>query len=122
MRIVIIIATLFINLAIYAQEIGDVTRTDNGYTKVYDINNKIIASGYTDDNNYDWDFSSCIIVLRKDNGYTKVYDSKLKLISSGYTEGKDYSFKVSGCNIILKNKNGYKKIYDKKLKIKTSGY
>lgn len=106
-----------------AQNISDVKRNDNGYTIVYDVNNRQISSGYVGDQTYEWDFSSCLIVIRvKDGKYTMVFDEQLHQVASGYTGEVGFSFKVTGCKIVLKRIDGWKMIYDKELRLLESGW
>ena len=114
-----IMTTLFSN----SQNIGDVKRNDDGFTTVYDDSNHQIASGYVGDRTYDWDFSSCMIVIRvKDSKWTVAYDEKLQQIASGYTGEAGYSFKVVSCQIVLKKSDGWKMTYDKRLNLLESGW
>lgn len=112
---------LLINL-LSAQNIADVQRNNNGYCRVYDVNNKQIASGYVGSSKDDFSFSNCIIVVRNSSGYTRVYDEKLKQIASGYCGNSSDTFNVVGCNIVVKSKSNYKRIFDKNLKQISSGY
>jgi hypothetical protein len=105
-----------------AQQIADATRDKNGYTKVYDVKNKLIASGYLGNSNDSFFFSNCILTIRDKNAYTRVYDEKLKLISSGYIGSSNDFVNISGCNIVCKDKNGYRRIYNQNLKLLSSGY
>jgi len=107
----------------FAQNIGDVKRNDSGYTIVYDAANHQISSGYVGDQTYDWDFSSCLIVIRvKDGKYTMVFDEQLHQVASGYTGEDGFSFKVVGKKIVLKRKDGWKMIYDKELHLLEAGW
>ncbi len=124
-NIILISGFVFITFLSSGQNIGDASRdSNNGYTKVFDSNNKQISSGYVGGSSDEFNFSNCILVVRDPkNGYTKVYDEKLKQISSGYCGGSSDNFNVVGCNVVVKNpKNGYKKTYDKNLKQISSGY
>jgi len=123
MKTAILVSVLtLMNLSTMAQ-IGDVKRSDNGYTIVYDTNNNRITGGYVGNPNDDWDFSSCIIVFRgKDTKMTMVYDKDLRLLSSGYAGEAGFSLKVVGCRIVLKSNDGYKMIYDKDLHLVESGW
>ncbi len=121
-RKIIIILLNFISLCIYSQNIADVQRNNNGYCRVYDVNNKQIASGYVGSSKDDFSFSNCIIVVRNSSGYTRVYDEKLKQIASGYCGNSSDTFNVVGCNIVVKSKSNYKRIFNKNLKQISSGY
>jgi hypothetical protein len=106
-----------------AQNIGDVKRTDDGMTLVYDTANRYIATGYTGDKTYNWDYSACMIVIRgKEHNWTMVYDEQLHLIASGHCGEVGYTFKVVGCKVVIKSKEGYKMIYDKTLHLIESGW
>jgi hypothetical protein len=121
-KIILISGFLFLSILGIAQNIGDISRTSNGFTKVFDSHNHIISTGYTGTSKDNLSFSSSIIVLRGNGGQTIVYDENLKRVSSGYTGNTNDSFNVVGSNIVVKNNKGFKVIYDKNLKTISSGY